>query len=138
MDSALSQSDKIQILLHEYDTLRDEIIQRWVGTQQQISIAVLVFIGIITVLFSNQIKHPRDYVLYGTLGVAVCIFFYAMWQVDRDTRKAAERVREIERDVNARAGEELLQWESRWGGAVAGFWGSSRPLQKSSDIPRTH
>jgi Na+/H+ antiporter NhaC len=127
--TSLGESDNIQILLHEYDTLREEIIQRWVGMQQQISIGVIVLLGIITVLFSNQIQHPRDYILYSLLAIAVCVFIYAMWQVGRDSGKAAERVREIEREVNLRAGAELLQWETHWGGGAAGYWGSSRPVK---------
>lgn len=133
MDSAISQFDKNQILLHEYDSLRGEIVQRWLGMQQQISIGVLVLLGVITVLFSNKIKHPRDYILYGVLGVAVLIFIYAMWQVRRDTLKAAERVRQIEYEVHQRAGEELLQWETRWGGGVTGFWGSASPIRRMAD-----
>lgn len=127
----LPQLDKIQILLHEYDGLRGEIIQRWVGAQQQISIGVLVLIGVITILFSTKkIKHPQDYFLYGLLGFAVCIFGYAMFQWGRDTNKAAARVREIEAQVNQLAGEELLQWETRWAGAVTGYFGLGRPFTK--------
>lgn len=135
MEGVISQLDKITILLHEYDGLRGEMVQRWIGMQQQISIGVLVLLGVITVLFQNKIEHPRDYFLYGLLGIAVCIFIYAMWQVRRDTNKAAERVREIERDVNQRAGEDLLQWETRWGGAVTGYWGTSKPIKKVPDKP---
>lgn len=127
----LPQSDKIQILLHEYDGLRSEIVQRWAGTQQQISIAVLVLMGVITVLVSTKPEYPR--ILHVILGIAACIFIYAMALGYRDTCKAAERVREIEQDVNQRAGEELLQWESRWGGCVTGFWGFARPLNKPAN-----
>jgi hypothetical protein len=135
---ALTQLDKIQILLHEYDGLRSEIVQRWVGTQQQISIGVLVLMGVITVLVSTKAEYPRASILYVLLAIAIGIFGYAMWQVRRDTCKAATRVSEIEQDVNQRAGEELLQWETRWGGCVTGFWGSARPFKKLSDHPHSN
>jgi hypothetical protein len=136
----LSQSDNIQVLLHEYDGLRSEIVQRWVGMQQQISIGVVVLLGIVAVLFSkdSKIDHPRDYILYSLLGFAMCVFCYAMWQVGRDSGKAAKRVREIEREVNQRAGAELLQWETRWGGGATGYWGSARPIKKSEDDPKAN
>jgi uncharacterized membrane protein len=128
MVGSMNDVDKINIVLHEYDSLRDEIIQRWVGTQTDISVGVLVIIGVLTAVFSSgRITSAQIIVLGGVIFVGILIFGYGMWQVDRDTRKAAQRLREIESEVNQRAGEEILKWETRWGGAVTGFWGSAKP-----------
>ena len=59
--------------------------------------------------------------------IAVTIYCCAIWFTIRDIHKAASRLREIERNINLRAGETLLVWESVWGGAIKGWWGQSRP-----------
>jgi hypothetical protein len=35
--------------------------------------------------------------------------------------------RAIEHHVNTLIGEELLTWETQYGGAIAGYWGRPRP-----------
>lgn len=45
MESALSQFDKIQILLHEYDTLRNELLARSAAVFQAIGVLALVLTG---------------------------------------------------------------------------------------------
>jgi hypothetical protein len=63
----MESKDKITILLHEYDTLRDEVVQRWNAIQQQISIFVVILIGSLTILWSaGAIAHaPFDGVKMG-------------------------------------------------------------------------
>jgi len=48
------------------------------------------------------------------------------WVTYRDIVKAAARIRELEKDINVRAGEDLLVWETFWGGAVTGFLGRAK------------
>jgi hypothetical protein len=47
----------------------------------------------------------------------------AMRFMRRDITHAAERVAQLELEVNSRAGEKLLVWENEWGGHKTGFWG---------------
>jgi hypothetical protein len=79
-------------------------------------------------LLADHVGDDRQRVLYAVLTLGVFVFWYAMLATNRVMRKAARRLREIERSVNRRAGERLLQWESYWGGAVTGFWGKGEPL----------
>jgi hypothetical protein len=120
--ATILETDKITILMHEYDTLRDELIQRWVGAQTDISIGVLVLVGVLTVMFTSQVNLARSIILGGIVTLGVIVFIYAMWLVFVDNQRAAARLREIEQEVNSRAGEELLKWETRWGGAATGYW----------------
>ncbi len=111
MESVLSQADKIQILLHEYDTLRNELLQRYAASFQAIGVFALVLTGLVTVIATNGINKT----LIALLCSSTIIFLFVMLWIDYDTFKGAKRLREIEADVNARAGETLLKWETEWG-----------------------
>jgi hypothetical protein len=127
----MTESEKISVIMHEYDTLRDEIVQRNNSTQQQIYIGVGVLLGTITLYLGGHLDGPKMAFLCGFLIIAISVFCYAMWSAYRDIHKNAARLREIEEDVNARAGEELLRWERYWGGAVTGFFfGDQKPLSR--------
>jgi hypothetical protein len=61
-------------------------------------------------------------------------FGYLVQSYVRDVQGLAARTREIELDVNERAKEDLLVWESLWGDAATGFWWWqwSPPLNRST------
>jgi hypothetical protein len=119
---------KIQILLHEYDTLRAELIA--CGNK---GFQILALGGALFVLVVSRSIDKRFWVALtaGLLGVS-CASFAVM----RDILKIAKRVRELERDINQRAGEEILTWESRFGSAVTGFVVQRAPLPSSLDTPK--
>jgi hypothetical protein len=123
----MTEANKVTILLHEYDTLRDEIVQRMSARQQQISVGVIVFIGLLTILLANNISATGQFILYGVMTLSLFVFWYAMSATNHVILRAAWRLREIERSVNRRAGEPILQWETYWGGAIVG-WGKWEPL----------
>jgi len=56
-------------------------------------------------------------------------FSYFCWLISRDSAKVAKRVRELEKDINCRAGETLLVWETLWGREVTGYPGASHYRQ---------
>lgn len=115
----LNAKDKVQVLLHEYDTLRTEIIHRTNHMYQLLGIGS----AILAWLASRPVDARFWILLVLSLG-AISLF---SWFMHRDISKAAERLRQLEQDVNRRAGEELLVWERRWGGAVTGNLGRGRP-----------
>jgi hypothetical protein len=116
----LKEWEKIQILLHEYDTLRTEIINR-TGFGFQLTAIGVAFLGV-------MITQGRSIVFWCALVVGLAVMALSSWWNVRDIWKAAERLRELERDINKRAREDLLQYESFWGAAAAGWFGRSRPL----------
>ena len=123
----LSEKDKIQILLQEYGTLRSEIVS---NGNRQFQIAALA-----GVLFTLTLSRPieRRFWIAALIGViALCYFGFAMI---RDIRRLARRVFELEAEINRRAGEELLVWESRWGAGVTGFVFRRSPLPPKSAPP---
>jgi hypothetical protein len=116
----LSQKDKIHILLQEYNTLRAELVLNGNKTFQLLSLGGALFVLIIS--------RPPDARFWTALVAALVGVSYFSFVVMRDMRRLAKRVRELEDDINRRAGEELLIWESRWGRAVTGFIVQRAPL----------
>jgi hypothetical protein len=119
---SFTQKEKAKVLLSEYDTLRAEILARTGNMYQLFGAAVAVLLWILTNSWG-----------WSTLRVLAALIILGggfSWLIDRDIRKAAGRLRQIEHDINRRVGEDLLIWESRWGGAVSGFFGPARPLSK--------
>ena len=115
MASTLSEFEKIQILLAEYNTLRDEVISR-VDTGYQIVAFVL---AALTIVVGVRFDWRMELSLLGTLSLLIwLIWLFAM----RDLACLARRVIALEAEINKRSGEELLIYESRLGGGARDFW----------------
>lgn len=119
----ISEEEKIKILLQEYATLRQEVIARTTHGFQLLSVGSVVLAWMMTTQKTSGFFWPG-------LSIAVIVYLIAIWFTLRDINKATARLRQLEQDVNRRAGEDLLVWESRWGGAVTGFWGPARPIEQ--------
>jgi hypothetical protein len=113
MEKPFSEKDKVMILLHEYDKLCQEIHNRTSSGFQLLAVGAVVFVWIIS-------QQRLDGHLWSVIVVSAIILSCGTWMVFRDIKKAATRLRELEKDINRRAGEELLVWETRWGGDVTG------------------
>jgi hypothetical protein len=135
-ESGIIDYDKITILMHEYDTLRDEIIQRNNALQQQNSIAAVVLFGTLTIAWSGNVGKYQSYILYGLLALCFLIFIYGIWFAFRETDRVIVRLRQIEADVNQRAGETLLQWETHWGWSAINHWGRAKPHHRTKNISK--
>ncbi len=123
----ISTEEKIKILLCEYATLRQEIIARTGHGFQLMSVGSVVLAWVISTQTRRSLFWPG-------VAIALTFFLVAAWFTLRDIKRAATRIQELEKDINRRAGEELLVWESKWGGVVTGFWRRGRPLdQKTQD-----
>jgi hypothetical protein len=111
----LGLKDKVAILLKEYDTLRTEILARdsngyqlWAGAAAAIAWVT---------------SRPVDWRLWILAAALTLIFLGIFAALYRDINALCKRVSTIERMVNSLAGgEELLEWETRWGGASPNGW----------------
>jgi hypothetical protein len=103
----LTNSEKINVLLKEYDGLRAEIRSR--GDNQ---FSLLGFAGLVlTWLFS----HPAGLKLRWEIAILappVLLMYFLLLQA---IKRCANRLIVIEAQINALAGEHLLEWEIRWG-----------------------
>lgn len=126
VDTVVTESQKIDILLHEYDALRDEIGGRTRDGFNLFAITVALAVGL-TLLYSNA--HAILVLCIGVLGGLV--FAVAAKETFFRIGRAAERLRQIEASINERAGERILVWESDWGAAKRGWfreaWRSTTP-----------
>src|SRR2546421_9424266 len=115
----LNDLEQVNIMLHEYDTLRNEILNRQNHLYQLFALAGLFFVWIA--------GHPIDLRFWISIAAAILVLGFGYWFIFRDTEKAAERLRQIEKKINDLAQDEILVWETRWGGAITGYWGRARP-----------
>jgi hypothetical protein len=128
MEEVMSEDrsmDKIQILLAEHKSLRDEITAKN-GQQYQF---LMLAVAVIALLANLTRSDPL--IFWPAVVVSLMLSALQFWTFVRDTWKAGERVREIELDINERAQEDLLIWENLWGGSVTGFYGLARPFPRS-------
>ncbi len=108
--SGLVQKDRIEILLFEYSALRAEVLTR-TGYGFQLS---AIFVGIVTWVVQGATPNASRF-LWAAVGGLVVLFFLGVTINSRDLTRAASRVKEIEHEINSRAGEHLLVWESLQG-----------------------
>jgi tetrahydromethanopterin S-methyltransferase subunit G len=124
MDDSIKEFQKVQIILHEYNTLRAEVLSRYVAQFQAGGVASIVLLGVFS-LFANQ-GFSYWYVGIGVLD-GLLLGAVLFW-IDIDIAKAAGRLREIETQVNTVAGETLLRWENKYGlGGIVGKYFVSPP-----------
>ena len=113
----MEEHQKIAILLAEYNTLRAEVLAARSYVAQAVSITAAVVMGVIGFSFSTSFKVPT-WVPWCVTGVAIAYLGITFGWNEASTRRFTKRLRALEADVNARAGERLLIWESDFG------WGS--------------
>ena len=120
----MTPAEKVTILMHEYDTLRAELIAKNANATQIVTQATLVLIGIITaVLLAYQSFGLSSSlsIFFGTTSAILCLAVVGVAYVwlDRDTVKLSGRLRQIEASVNKSAQEEILVWETQMGAGAA-------------------
>jgi hypothetical protein len=114
---------RIQILLHEYNSLRAEVLSRYVAQFQSGGVTAIVLLGFLT-LMANRGIHWSSVVL---IVSDILLFLGVLAWIDVDITKAARRLRELEKEINDLAGgTPLLKWETEHG--IGGLIG--RPILK--------
>lgn len=135
MLSDLSQKDRIQILLSEYAALRAEIVAR---TGFGFQIAAVALAGI--TWFMQQEIEDKPWWFWLVMSLVIICFIVAMFVNVRDLTRAAHRLKQIEHEVNSRAGEHLLVWETLGGvltrmGLMRSFFSMVKTLPRS-ELPQ--
>ena len=131
VSSDLSQKDRIAILMGEYATLRAELIARTSFGFQ----TAAVLLTAMTWFVSQSNLGGRHYYFWLIVGFIGLGFASAIFVNVRDLKKIARRLKEIEHEVNSRAGEHLLVWET-----LSGVFTRMRPwqsfLRPAATLPR--
>jgi hypothetical protein len=120
-EKTVEEPEKINILLHEYDTLREEIIGRTNNMYQMLAVGSAVFIALLS--FSNNFAK-----LISLTSFCAFVISFFCWMIKEETANAAARLRELEEKINIRAGEPLLTWENKFGKAKTSWYFKSRTL----------
>jgi hypothetical protein len=133
--SDLTQRDRIQILQSEYSALRAEIVAR---TGFGFQTAAVALAGITWMM--QQPLTGRSFLFWSIMAFVGLCFLIAIFVNARDLSRAAFRIKEIEHEINSRAGEHLLIWETL-GGVVTrmsltrSFFSMVRTLSRSKLPP---
>jgi hypothetical protein len=121
--------DSVPTLLHEYDTLRAEIIQRHSSLYQVVTIVAAAFGAISYLLVYSGPPVPRwlSWLSLGLLILAIVIVLIFSQLLRRDIEVATSRLRVIEETVDEATGEwYLLRWERLYGGGGKPLFGVVR------------
>jgi hypothetical protein len=128
-----AQKDKITILLSEYNTLRSELVAR-TGFGFQIGAVGVV---LITWLLHELKDNAHWYLLVIFVCIPIVILYIKVNK--RDIWRLARRLKELEYEINSRAREYLLVWETLWGAAqmnyFLGLFNQLDPLPRSALLP---
>lgn len=135
--SEFSQTERVRVLLAEWSALRAEMVARMGHGYQLLTVATAA----ITILVFADINKASIW-LTALIIVFVPAYAFATWFIMRDSDKLRRRLLEIEASINERIGEDLILWETLWGGLGTGFWGKAKPkppqfLATVSAPPRT-
>ena len=123
----------VEVLFKEYDTLRAEIISRTNNAVQLGTAFAALGFGILTWSVSrSNITTLQGIITLGGVILALSVVYVILnqWLIQLDINNAAARLRELESEINALCGLELLKWETHWGGAVTG------PRRKKRQVAR--
>jgi hypothetical protein len=109
------EEEKVKILIQEYTTLRNELLTRTNNLFQLLGIGLGGGLGGVLIVLSKDVQPP----LWSWLLALLCwifVFLFFFLRIGSDIRRAAWRVRKLEKDINRRSGETLLIWETLYGG----------------------
>lgn len=113
--AGFDESEKVRILLAEYQSTQSRLVAR-TGHALQFAGFCITAVSV----WTTQPSSPRAFL---TLALILVVAAIGSLFIMRDIGRASRRVREIEADVNRRAGEELLVWQSKWSPEATGFFG---------------
>jgi hypothetical protein len=120
----MTDQELVTILLKEYDGLRAEITARTGFGFQTVSFSIIGFIF----LASRASSPDKVFWISSILGATVLAF--ATYFTLREIGRASHRIAEIELDVNARVGEDVLIYENLCSPGATGY------LKWSGCLPR--
>jgi hypothetical protein len=110
---------KISILLAEYNTLRAEVMAARSNVAQAAGIMSATLMAIFAFKYSTSMKGP-PLLPWALLASAVIYFAILLTWNEMNTRGFTSRLRELEEEIDKRAGERLMLWETDygWGGMI--------------------
>ena len=126
----MEEHHRISILLEEYKTLRAEVLAARGYVFQGITITIPAVIAIFGFSFSTSVQWAQ-WVIWLITGALALFVVVTIVGNEINTRKFTSRLRFLESEINRRAGERLLIWDTEQG------WGSLviRRENPHSEVP---
>ncbi|MES2442755.1 MAG: hypothetical protein V4574_07980 [Pseudomonadota bacterium] len=109
--------DRIQILLAEYSSLRQELLKIGTTLFQLSTLSGTALVAIIAISVNARSLGLG----LGLTAIDAALYIVGIRFIDFDTQRATRRVCEVERTINEIAGEELLVWETAYGLRALGY-----------------
>ncbi len=116
----------IEILLHEYDNVAEQILHRYDAQFQAIGAYGAVLVGLLALIFTVSFRWE----IVGLVGLATAIFVVVMLWIAADITRQGRWLRGLETEINRQVGAPILRWE-----LTRGFFGTTK-VDKSPP-PRT-
>ncbi len=113
--SPLPVSVKIEIMLHEYDTLRDEVVENLARQPSTLAIMLTIFVSLLGLAYTRQ-----DLLLQVFVPTIMLVFLTLEASRQFSLWFKSNYLRILERQINFLAGEPLLMWEHA--GSLAHFY----------------
>jgi hypothetical protein len=114
----IEEAQKVSVLLAEYNTLRAEVMAARAATTQAVSLMLPVVVVMAGYYFSKHPGVPKR-VSRGVIGLGALYIIVAIGWNELNTRHFTDRLRVLEADINRRAGEDLLVWQTKsWKGMI--------------------
>lgn len=103
----ISEKVKIDILMHEYETLRSEILHR-INRR-------FAFLGLTGTIVAYAFFKIDSYTFVNVSVIIMSILILGLvwFQFGRLIQQCSSRISEIEQKINSIVGDELLVWETR-------------------------
>jgi hypothetical protein len=102
----MTETEKIQILLKEYETLRAEVVQRF--NHRFHFLTIIGGLGAFIFFKADKISYLQ---ISAVVLAAISVIVVWFWIGDVIAR-CSRRISELERKINEIAGEDLLMWET--------------------------
>jgi hypothetical protein len=112
--SALTLKEKIDIIMEEYKTLRAEMIERHTAFIQIFSFGVSGLVGLVTFALTTE-SQTRRHISWLLTSALVSGVGAGLLTIHFDTGRLANQLQKIEAEINGRANDPLLSWETRHG-----------------------
>jgi hypothetical protein len=116
---SMDPSQKISVLLAEYNTLRAEVLAARGNIAQAVGLTVPVIMGLIGLSFSPALGPPMWIIGAITAFAIAYLGLHLAWN-GANTRAYTRQLRALEAQINNLAGERLLTWETSqgWGAMI--------------------
>ncbi len=127
MSPPLDPRDQITVLLKEYDTLRSEVLLRTTSGFHLVYVGAVLVTAMVGWVAVKGLDYPWPYFYGVVIAILGASMGFASYLNYRDLHKNVGGIKRIEARVKELSGaNDLLVWETFFGGYATGKWSEPR------------